>query len=119
MQSLAVEAGMTQNARTNGRIVLAWGEVTHHCHEVLTLDGVAPTMEAAQFFEEPDGTRVLLVLEPCVLRHDEHGPIALTPDDARQWAQGDVLLHPMGPWTWRVIQQREWAGPEAWRAVAD
>jgi hypothetical protein len=109
----------TQNARDKGRIILAYGEVTGHCHEVLTETLTVPTFEQAQFFVGPDGTRELIVLEPCALVHEEHGRIALDPAVPRQVRQGDVLLHPTGPGTWRVIQQQEWAGPEVWRAVAD
>lgn len=110
---------MRQDAREQGRIVLAHGEVTGHCHEVVTADtGLPPSVEAAQFFEV-DGVRTLIVLEPCVLRHQEHAPIALAPDRPEQVRQGDVLLQPTGPGTWTVVRQQEWAGPEAWRVVAD
>lgn len=110
----------TQNARSDGRIVLAWGEVTGHCHEVLTETLTVPTMDQAQFFTGPDGTRELIALTPCVLVHEEHGRIVLDPTiPGVQVRQGDVLLHPTGPGTWRVIQQQEWAGPKVWRAVQD
>jgi hypothetical protein len=97
----------TQNARENNRIILAHGEVTGHCHEVLTETLAVPTFDQAQFFTGPDGVR------------EEHGRIALDPASPQQVRQGDVLLHPTGPGTWRVIQQREWAGPDAWRQVVD
>lgn len=108
-----------QNAREHNRIILAHGEVTGHCHEVLTETLTVPTFAQAQFFTGPDGTRELIALEPCVLVHEEHGRITLDPSSPQQVRQGDVLLHPTGPGTWRVIQQREWAGPESWRQVAD
>jgi hypothetical protein len=108
------------NARENGRIILAHGEVTGHCHEVLVADtDTVPTLEQAQFFEGPDGTRELIALAPCVLVHEEHGRIALDPQAPAQVRQGDVLLTPTGPGTWRVTRQIEWAGPDAWRQVAD
>lgn len=107
-----------QDARHQGRIILAFGEVTGHLHEVVTASGDVPTLEQAQFFEV-DGVRELIVLEPCVLRHQEHAPIALSPSEPIQWRQGDVFGLPTGPGTWRVIQQQEWAGPDVWRAVAD
>lgn len=106
-----------KDLREHGRVILARGEVTGHHHEVLAADGV--TLPEAQFFEEPDGTRMLLILGDCVLTHQEHGPIALSPTRQEQVRQGDVLLQPCGPGAWRVTQQREWDGPEAWRAVAD
>ncbi len=112
-----------QNRRTDGRIVLAWGESTGHCHEVVTAEtGLPPGMEVAQYFEV-DGVRELVVLVPCVLRHDEHAPIALDPTRAYHlWEvlrQGDVCLAPTAPGIWRVLQQAEWVGPDRWRQVAD
>lgn len=109
---------MRKDCREAGRIVLAHGEVTGHCHEVVTETGLPPTLEGAQFFEEPDGTRVLLVLVPCVLRHQEHGPIALDPQRPEMVRQGDVLLVPRGAGCWTVRRQQEWE-PEGWRYVAD
>jgi hypothetical protein len=125
-----------QSLRTNGRVILAWGEVTGHHHEVVALaTETAPTVEEAQFFEL-DGRRELIVLAPCVLRHQEHDAMRLYPDgraekiDGRTGAltpatypallrQGDVLLRPLGPGVWQHIQQREQPEPEVWRAVAD
>lgn len=107
---------MRTDLRSDGRIVLAEGEVTGHVHEVLAADGV--TLPAAEWFEEPDGRRVLIALEPCVLRHAEHGAIALDPARPVQVRQGDVLLTPIGAGTWQVTRQREYA-PEAIRTVAD
>ncbi len=111
---------MKKDVREKGRIILAHGEVTGHCHEVVTSDTeLPPDMAVAQFFEDENGTRTLIVLGPCVLRHQEHAPIALSPSKQEQVRQGDVLLNPTGPGTWTVIRQREWDGPEQWRQVAD
>lgn len=111
---------MKRDAREQGRIILAHGEVTGHCHEVVTDEtGLPPGMEAAQFFEEPDGTRTLIVLAPCSLRHQEHAPIALSPESTEMWRQGDVLGIPQSPGCWTVRRQQEWGGPEQWRTVAD
>ena len=108
-----------RDVREAGRIILAHGEVTGHCHEVICVATDAPpTMAQAQFFEV-DGVRELIGLEPCVLRHQEHAPIALFPDQPIQVRQGDVLLQPTGPGTWRCVRQSEWAGPDEWRQVAD
>lgn len=127
--------------REQGRIILAHGEVTGHCHEVVTVEGATPDLGLAQFFEEPDGTRVLIALDKTRvslgLRHDEHGLIQIDPAEARrgverlkggplapgetipgQYRQGDVLLHPIGDGIWRVERQRE-LEPEGWRQVAD
>jgi hypothetical protein len=105
-----------KDVREAGRVILAHGEVTGHCHEVLaetTLD-----IPPAQFFEEPDGTRMLLITGPCVLRHDEHAPIALSPSTPGMYRQGDVLLTPKGAGAWKVTRQREY-GLEEIRQVAD
>ena len=108
---------MRKDAREVDRVILAHGEATGHCHEVVAAVGTC--LAPAQFFEEPDGTRMLLVLEPCELRHEEHGVIALDPAKQEPYRQGDVYLHPKGPGTWQVIRQQEWPGPQGWRQVAD
>lgn len=103
----------------NGRIILAHGEVTGHCHEIITSEQATDTIPPAQYFEEPGtGRRVLMATRPCALRHDEHGLIALDPSKPVQVRQGDVLLNPIGAGAWEVIRQREYS-PEAIRNVAD
>ena len=104
--------------RESGRIILAHGEVTGHCHEVVTDTGLPPDMEMAQYFEEPNGRRTLMVLAPCLLRHQEHAPIPLDPDHPIQARQGDVLLIPTGKGTWDVRRQAE-ETPDGWFQVAD
>ena len=123
--------------RMDGRVVLALGESTGHMHQVMDLVTEAPpALEACQFFEV-DGRRELVVLEPCVLTHQEHDAMRLYPDGraekvsnrtgavlARadypaQIRQGDVFLQPLGPGVWRHIQQIEMPRPDAWRAVVD
>ena len=87
----------------NGRTILAYGEVTGHAHEVITeappMTGV-DNVPAQQLFEEPDGTRLLVVRGPAMLRHEEHAPLAI----------------PAG--TYEIIRQVEYT-PEAIRNVAD
>lgn len=86
----------------NGRTILAYGEVTGHAHEVIT-DAPPLTgddVPAQQLFEEPDGTRLLVVRGPATLRHEEHAPLSI----------------PAG--TYEVIRQVEYH-PEAIRNVAD
>lgn len=116
MKRFALATG-SKDIREQGRIILAHGEVTGNCHEVLAQDAT-DVVPAAEFFEEPDGRRVLLVTRPCVLRHQEHGAIALDPEKPVQVRQGDVLLQPIGAGAWEVIRQREYS-PEAIRQVAD
>lgn len=85
-----------------GRVILAYGEVTGHAHAIVECDSGAATTDtpAAQLFEEPDGTRYLFVDRPCALVHEEHGRITLEPG------------------CYRVLRQREYS-PEAIRNVAD
>lgn len=127
---------MKRDIREAGRIILAHGEVTGHNHEILLAETeTVPTLEQAQFFEL-DGRRELVTLAQCVLRHQEHGAIALDPVAAQrgaellargetaipipgQYRQGDVLLHPIGYGAWLCIGQREQYQPDAWRQVAD
>lgn|SRR3990167_5679767 len=105
-----------KDIREMGRIILAHGEITGHCHEIVGVE--EGTLPATQYFEEPNGRRVLLALEPCALRHPEHGLIVLDPANPMQVRQGDVLLNPIGGGAWEVIRQREYS-PEAIRNVAD
>ena len=86
-----------------GRIILAYGEVTGHAHEVMT-DAppmTGDTVPAQQLFEEPDGTRLLVVRGPATfVKHEEHAKLHI----------------PEG--TYEVIRQVEYT-PEAIRNVAD
>lgn len=90
-----------KDARENGRIILAHGEITGHSHEVFTDQADTVTIE-----EITDGTdtlrgaRLLRVKGKATLRHQEHAPVEL--------AKG----------TYRVVRQREYS-PEAIRNVAD
>lgn len=103
----------------DGRVILAHGEMTGHAHEVVAAEATTdPALPACEYFEEPDGRRVLLVLRPCVLRHQEHGPIRLDPARPVQFRQGDVLGTPIGDGAWHIQRQREYT-PEAIRNVAD
>jgi hypothetical protein len=121
--------------RENGRIILAHGEVTGHCHEVVS--AVALDIPQAQFFESPDGQRHLIVLGESILTHQDHDHFRLWPDGSAQKVnrvtgqnlsgvmpapaqcrQGDILLHPTGTGTWRVIRQRQQTLDEI-RQVAD
>lgn len=114
MRNFKVKTG-SKDARENGRIILAHGEVTGHCHEVVGVElGIPP----AQFFEEPDGRRVLIATEKCLLRHDEHDLVQLDPENPTQIRQGDVLLNPIGNGAWECIRQNEYDAREI-RRVAD
>lgn len=101
---------VSANAKTvtdKGRTILAYGEVTGHAHEVVVGTDLArhralygDDVPPMQLFEEPDGSRLLVVRGPATLRHEEHGPIALAPGQ------------------YEVIRQVEYV-PGATRQVAD
>ena len=83
----------------HGRIILAYGEVTGHAHEVIGVDNADP-VPAMALFEEPNGTRLLVIRRDALLRHEEHDRIDLAPGH------------------YEVIRQREYE-PAGIRNVAD
>jgi hypothetical protein len=80
--------------KDNGRVVLAYGEVTGHAHAIKS-DGAR-----LFFLDKNKGLRRLVVKRATALKHEEHGPISLPAGD------------------YAVIQQREYT-PEEIRNVAD
>jgi hypothetical protein len=74
-----------------GRVILAHGEVTGHCHEIAG--------KAAKLLTEGEDL-FLELAKPKELTHQEHGPINI----------------PAG--SYQVVRQREYS-PEAVRNVAD
>lgn len=83
--------------KRNGRIVLAYGEVTGHAHAIAERGVKAYTMADA-------GTAVRRFLEvvskDATVRHEEHAPV------------------PLPPGLYEVVIQREYS-PEVIRNVAD
>lgn len=69
-----IPGSATAGARDNGRIVLAYGEVTGHSHSIA---------EASTELLEYEGARYLRVPEKAVLRHEEHRSIDLPAGDYR------------------------------------
>lgn len=69
-------SGKAKRVTDNGRVILAYGEVTGHAHEVVGIDSADP-VPAMELFEEPDGTRLLVIQRPSTLRHEEHSAIGL------------------------------------------
>lgn len=63
----------TQVERENGAVVLAYGEVTNHCHQIIS--------ESATLFNinGSGNDRLLKVIAPVNLVHEEHGTIPLEP----------------------------------------
>lgn len=87
-----IPASATVRKRDNGRVVLAYGEVTGHAHAL-----TAPGVELL----EANGVEFLKVDEvSAALLHEEHNRIDI----------------PQG--TYRIVHQREYS-PEAIRNVAD
>jgi hypothetical protein len=78
-------------ARENGKIVLAHGEATGHCHAIAS--------PSAKLFQG-SGKRFLSVAKTVTLEHQEHDKITIPPGN------------------YEVIRQREYS-PEAIRNVAD
>ena len=75
----------------DGRIVLAYGEVTGHAHAV--------GLEGATLYKS-NGEDLLKVFKPSALVHEEHSPIALDPG------------------VYKVVRQREYT-PQEIRRVSD
>jgi hypothetical protein len=78
--------------RDQGRIVLAYGEVTGHAHAIFEPE--------VNFVRSATGERILISPIPFTVRHEEHGTLNI----------------PAG--IYRVVQQREYT-PESVRPVAD
>jgi hypothetical protein len=91
-----IPAGVKPVERENGRVVLAHGEVTGHCHAVDS--DLATLFTTADLDEMAD--RFLRVEKECKVVHDEHDAITLPPGE------------------YMVRRQREYT-PEAVRNVAD
>lgn len=94
-QVAAIPASATDNT-PQGRIVLAYGEVTGHAHAIAEGEAREFTMQEAANIVR----RFLSVTAEAVVRHEEHAPIQLPPG------------------VYEIVQQREYT-PEAIRNVAD
>jgi len=94
-----VPAGATE-VKTDGRVVLAYGEVTGHAHAIYPEAGVLPAR-----LWDAGAERFLQVMERTAIKHEEHGPITLEP--------GVYRVSKFGAGT-----QREYS-PEEIRSVAD
>lgn len=81
--------------RDAGRIVLAYGEVTGHAHAIHETDATLFAGKAA------NDDRILRVVAPVSLRHEEHSKIELPPG------------------LYRVRRQREWTDENEPIQVAD
>jgi hypothetical protein len=89
-----IPEGTTTVARDNGRVVLAYGEVTGHSHAI-----AAPT---ATLLSTAENERFLRIVgSGATLTHEEHGAIAIAPGE------------------YRVIVGREFTSDMAIRPVVD
>ena len=93
-------SAVAQRVTDRGRVILAYGEVTGHAHEVVGVDNADP-VPAMELFEEPDGSRLLVVHRVSELRHEEHSAISLSAGSC-----------------YEVVRQMEYT-PEAIRTVTD
>ena len=92
----AIPKGATRKHPDNGRVILAYGEVTGHAHAVET---DADVVEA--YLAELDGQVYLSAPATARVVHEEHGTIPL----------------PKG--IYRVVRQREGTDAQEPRQVAD
>lgn len=89
----SIPDGCAEIPRDAGRIVLAYGEVTGHAHAIHE-PGVTMLRAA-------NADVYLRVVEPSMLRHEEHTHVAIPPG------------------LYRVTRQREWTDNDEPRVVAD
>lgn len=103
VMAVAAADGKVMPRDDQGRIVLAYGEVTGHAHAIYD-DGaelLAPRSKTKAAIDHVDGDVIYLRCRKTVaLRHEEHAPINI----------------PAG--LYRVVRQREYT-PEEIRRVAD
>lgn len=99
-----IPADLKPVPRENGRVVLAHGEVTGHCHAI---DDPAVLFLESDLGEMAD--RFLIVDQECTVSHDEHHPITLASRSELAAAGFEGLA---------VRRQKEYS-PEQIRQVAD
>lgn len=97
-----IPEGATDVTPKDGRIVLAYGEVTGHAHAFAEPEVKAGKLKALSKTGvwDPSAERFIQVLEKTALTHEEHSPVEL-----------DKGIY-------EVVQQREYS-PEEIRRVAD
>ncbi len=90
--AVSLPEGATRKT-VNGPIILAYGEVTGHCHQIVDTQDV-------ELYEKDGVVYVRVLGESANLAHEEHGTVALPKGD------------------YEITIQREYS-PEAIRNVAD
>ena len=86
----SIPAAATQVERDNGRIVLAYGEVTGHAHAILDREA---ELLAAPGTED----RFLRIMAAVELQHEEHATITLPPGDYIVRIQREYTSADMAP----------------------
>lgn len=107
---LKLPAGCTEVPLDNGRIVLAYGEVTGHAHAIAdhrvtpadtrAVEIAEAAIARARLWRAPTGERYLEVREAVTLRHEEH------------------TAHPIPPGVYKLPVQVEYT-PAELRRVED
>ena len=72
IRAIPEDAVTARHVESNGRIILASGEITGHHHAIAGTSTVS-------LLEDDQGSRYLRVREPAQVRHPEHAPIELPP----------------------------------------
>ena len=90
----SIPANAKPQQRDNGRVILAYGEVTGHAHQIADPDAVGAELTVAE------SATFLRLTKKAQLVHEEHATINIPPG------------------TYRVVHQREWSYGENIR-VAD
>ncbi len=97
----ALPGGLEAVPRDNGRVVLAYGEVTGHAHAIA--EPTAELFVAPERSKEDEllNVRFLRIMRTSTLAHEEHAAIVLPPG------------------LYEVRQQRQWTDAEEPLRVAD
>lgn len=76
-----IPASAQMDATTDGRTILAYGEVTGHAHVI------EAEPKALRYRVTPEGKRFVELLKKVVLRHEEHSAIQLVEGKMQQGFQ--------------------------------
>lgn len=74
----SIPTGAKPKPRDNGRVVLAYGEVTGHAHQVMVADR-PPTADDAVLLTVAESATFLRLTKKAQLVHEEHAAIDLAP----------------------------------------
>lgn len=94
-----IPTGAKPKARDKGRVILAYGEVTGHAHQVMVADQL-PAADDAVLLTVAESATFLRLAKKAQLVHEEHAAIDLAPG------------------TYEIVHQREWT-PWGERRVVD